>query len=115
MEEQDLSGILTNDVVKEFAIEHEGQTYQFKLKELPWAKTNSLLSRCITQEGKRTIMDKSEFDIRYLEEALVFAPWPLAQTRIYLKRLSPKFGKKLESHIPAISGSDVDDETLKKE
>ena len=111
---QDLSDILTNDEVKEVTIEHEGKDYNFKIRDLPWSKVNSILSRCISYEGKKkVVIDKSEFDIAYLSAALVEAPWPKEQTRMFLTRLSPKFGKKLEALIPNPVGEE--DDELKNE
>lgn len=114
MVEQDLSDILvSSDEIKEFTIKYKNKEYNFKMKELPWVKVTSIMSRCVSYDNKKLVIDKSEFDMSYLEAALVEAPWPLAQTRMYLRRLSKGFGNKLSAYLPDPMG-DEDDE-LKKE
>jgi hypothetical protein len=113
MSEAELSKILVNaDKKEEFDIVHEGTKYHFVMRELPWVRVTQLMSSCFNYEGKRVKIDKSEFDIRYLEEALVEAPWDIKQTRIYLKMMSNTFGEKLGEHLP---DPDVnEDDGLKK-
>ena len=114
MLEKDLSDILAGDEVEEIKIEYKGNVYEFKIRELPWTKINNLISRCVQFEKKKVIPDLGEFYLLYLESALVSAPWPLDQTRIYLKRLDRVFGRKLEEFLPNPFGIDEDEE-LKKE
>jgi len=116
MTEQDLSGILVGEEIEAFSITHNGVEYPFKMKELPWVTITKIMSGCIgydSRDRKKLTIDKSEFDIQYLEAALIEAPWPKAQTRIYLKKLSQAFGNKLSEHIP--NPTDIEDEELKKE
>jgi len=110
MNQQDLSSILIDDEIKDATIEHDGKEYNFKIKKLSWTKINSILSKCINYENKKNVViDKSEFDILYLKEALVEAPWPKEQTRMFLTRITPEFGKKLEALIPNPSAPEDDE------
>jgi len=110
----DLQDILVgDDSVKEFIVEYKGKEYKFKIKELPWIKISSILSKCIKYEKEGASPDLGEFYLNYLDEAIIEAPWPKAQTKMFARRLGKGFGKKLESHLP--SPFDDEDEELKKE
>jgi len=81
---------------------------------LPWVQITKILSSCVSYDDKKRVaIDKSEFDINYLEASLVEAPWPLSQTRMFVRKLSSAFGNKLSELIP--NPTDVEDEELKKE
>jgi len=114
MTEKDLSGIYVSEEAKEFIVNHKGIDYEFKMKELPWLLSTRIMSGCVKpQKDGSVIIDKSDYDIQYLEAALVEAPWQLDKTRLHLRKLSQSFGNKLSAHIP--NPNDIDDEDLKKE
>ena len=113
MIQQDLSDILIGDEVKDIKIGHKGKEYIFRIKSLSWIKINNILSRCIQYDKNRVTPDLGEFYSLYLEESLVEAPWPLAQTRMYLRKLDNTFGNKLREYLP--SPFEVEDDELKKE
>jgi len=77
MSEMDLSGILESGEIKEFTIKHEGAEYNFKMRSLPWAKINEILSKSVIYGKNSAIIDKSKFNLLVLSEALVDAPWPV--------------------------------------
>jgi hypothetical protein len=114
MDEKDLSGIFVKEEIKEHVIKYKDQEFKFKVKELPWVTLNRIASRCIEYSGKKTIIDKSEYDVQFLETALVEAPWPLKQTRIVIGKINKEFGNLLrDAIIPAPFGEEK--EELKNE
>ena len=97
---EDLTGIFASEEEKEFVIEHDGKQYEFSLKQLTWSKKNKILSRAVQFDGKTITIDLDTYNKLVLKECLTKAPWPLAQTMIYLEKLGSSFGNKLQSHIP---------------
>ena len=110
MSTESLDEIFAKESPEEFDIDYNGKKYHFKLRELPWLKVNKLLSKAARIEKGSVSISLDTWYEEYLVEALVEAPWPLAETRVALKRLGSKFGKKLEDHVPQPGsvGEDVD-------
>ena len=112
--EKDLSKILIGNEVKEYELEFKGEKFAFKVKELPWVMITKMASRCLDYSGKKVEIDRSEFDVQFLETALVEAPWPLDKTRQVVKRLNKDFGNLLRKNVIPEPFSQ-EDETLKNE
>ncbi len=115
MEEgKDLTKILVNEEVKSYEIEFKGEKFNFKVKELPWVRLTKIASKCLDYSTSKVTIDRSEFDVLFLEEALVEAPWPLDKTRLIVRKLNKDFGNILrEKVIPQPFASE--DEELKNE
>ncbi len=97
----DIKSILVSEVAKEFEIEHNGETFKFKMKKLSWLTTTGLLSRSTTYSAKGTaIVNMDAYYEEYLIAALVEVPWRLEETRFILRKLDPEFGSKLEEYVP---------------
>lgn len=114
MEEKDLSKILIGNQETEKEVEFKGEIYKFKVRELPWVQITKIASKCLDYTGKKVTIDRSEFDVQFLEDALIEAPWPLDKTRYVVKRINKEFGILLRKYIipdPFTS----EDEELKKE
>lgn len=113
--ERDLSKILVDSTsIKEFDIPYKGETFHFKVRELPWVQLTRIASRCLDYTGKKIMVDRSEFDVQFLEAALVEAPWPIAQTRVIVRRLNKDFGSLLRNTLIPEPYTPEDDE-LKNE
>lgn len=113
--ERDLSKILVDSTsIKEFDIQYKGETFHFKVRELPWVQLTRIASRCLDYTGKKIMVDRSEFDVQFLEAALVEAPWPIIQTRVIVRRLNKDFGSILRNTLIPEPYTPEDDE-LKNE
>ena len=97
--EKDLSKILIAEQLKEYELEFKGETFSFKVRDLPWVTITKMASRCLDYSGKKVEIDRSEFDTQFLETALVEAPWPLDQTRLVVRRINKDFGNLLRKKI----------------
>ena len=113
-EEKDFSKILVNDQIREVKVEFKGQEWNFKLREIPWVMINKIASRCMDYTGKKVVIDRSEFDIQYLEASLVEAPWPLDQTRMVVRKINKDFGNILRTKVIPEPFA-AEDEELKNE
>jgi hypothetical protein len=99
-EGKDLSKILVDSKsIQEYDIPYKGEVFHFKVRELPWVQLTQIASRSLDYSGKKVTVDKSEFDVQFLEAALVEAPWPLSQTRMVVRRLNRDFGTLLRNKI----------------
>jgi hypothetical protein len=112
--EKDLSKILIGEQVVEHKLEFKGEKFTFKVRELPWVQITKLASKCLDYTGRRMTIDRSEFDVQYLELALVEAPWPLDKTRMVVRRLNKDFGNILRKIVIPEPFSQGDEE-LKNE
>ena len=112
--EKDLSKILIAEQVVEHEVEFKGEKFTFKVRELPWVQITRLASKCLDYSGKKMTIDRSEFDVQYLEMALVEAPWPLDKTRMVVRRLNKDFGNVLRKIVIPEPFSQ-EDEDLKNE
>jgi hypothetical protein len=99
MADNDFSKILISEQIREVKVEFKGQEWNFKLREIPWVMINKIASRCMDYNGKKVLIDRSEFDIQFLEAALVEAPWPLDQTRMVVRRINKEFGNILRTKV----------------
>ena len=97
-------GPFVSEELKEFEIEHEGEVYKLKVRELSWSEMNKVLSRCTSYSADR----RGVFNLdQYYREALIAmvaeSPWgPL--THQLLVKFSPEFGAKLEALVPVPGG-----------
>ena len=112
--EKDLSKILVGTEEKEHTLEFKGETFVFKVRELPWVQITKLASRCLDYSAKKVVIDRSEFDTQFLEMALVEAPWPLEKTRMVIRRINKEFGNILRN-ILIPEPFTKEDEELKNE
>ena len=113
-EEKDLSKIFVSEQEKEYDIEFKGEKFHFKVRELPWVMLNKIASKAMDYTGKKVTVDRSEYDILYLEAALMEAPWPLDKTRYAVKRINKDFGNAMRKIVipdPFLT----EDEELKNE
>ena len=67
LEEKDFSKIFTSEEVKECVIPFQGQEWKFKYRELPWVTLNKIASKSLDYTGKKITIDRSEYDVLYLE------------------------------------------------
>jgi len=96
-----LSSILVSEVAKEFEIQHNGESFKFKMKKLPWLTTTGILSRATSYSAKGTaIVNMDAYYEEYLIAALTETPWRLDETRFILRKLDSEFGDKLEAFVP---------------
>jgi hypothetical protein len=114
MEEKDLSVIFVSSQIKECDVEFKGINFHFKYKDLPWVQITKIASRCLDYSGKKVVIDRSEYDIAFLEQSLVEAPWPLENTRSVIRKIDKNFGEKLRQAIIPAPSTEEDTE-LKKE
>lgn len=98
-DEKDLSKIFVNEEVSECDIEFKGTKFHFKVRELPWVAINKIASKSLDYSGKKVTVDKSEYDILYLEASLIEAPWPLDKTRFVIKKINKEFGNLLRKNL----------------
>lgn len=106
--EKDLSGILVaSDSTKSFTINFAGEKWNFKVKQLPYIEISDIVSKCVTVEKTGTRIDKAEYLIKYLEKALIEAPWDLVKTRLIMKRIKSGFAVLLEEQIQNPYGDEV--------
>jgi hypothetical protein len=113
-DEKDLSKIFITDETKEYDIEFKGEKFHFKVREIPWVTLNKIASKAMDYNAKKVTIDRSEYDILFLEAALVEAPWPLDKTRMVIKRINKEFGNALRKIVipdPFLA----EDEELKNE
>jgi len=114
-QERDLTKILVDtSEIHSYDIDYKGESFHFKVRELPWVQLTKIASRCLDYSGKKITVDRSEFDVQFLEAALVEAPWPLAQTRMVVRRLNKDFGSLLRTKVIPEPFTAEDDE-LKNE
>lgn len=101
----DLSNIYVVDEVKEVAFPYKAKDgtdieITIKVKPISWSRKNQILTKCFTYNQDGSI--KFNFD-RYtkdmLEEMIVEAPWGKTDD-IFLSRIKPEFGSKLEKLVP---------------
>ena len=114
MEERELSEIFISRETKEHTLKYKGRDFTFKVRELPWVTLNKIASKCLDYSGKKVSLDKSEYDVQFLEAALVEAPWPLKETRMVLSQINKDFGNLLRNEIIPNPFSE-DNEELKNE
>jgi len=97
-------GVFVSEESREVEIEHEGEKYQLKLRELSWSEMNKVLSKCTSYSADR----RGTFDLdQYYREALIAmvveSPWG-PMTHQLLVKFSPEFGAKLEALVPMPGG-----------
>jgi len=96
--------ICVNLTPVEFTIEFAGKTYKFVKKPLSWAQLNEFQGKAVTvsQDGSQALMHiaKRQYVEDCLVAMLVETPWPIADTRVMLRKLDRGFGSLLERHVP---------------
>ena len=100
--DEKLSKIMASEEEEAFTIEFEGETYEFAKKGITWRQMNELLSRSIVVNKDGVKLHLGEF---YEEAALLVltkTPWPQSDMKFALKRLDPRFGARLQAHLPKI-------------
>jgi hypothetical protein len=97
----DLSKILVPDnSTKKFTINYKDQDFNFEIRELSYTEVTEIQSRAVEFASGRAKINKAEYDIQYLESALVKAPWDnLKMTRKIMQRMKDDFGVLLSEHI----------------
>jgi len=100
--------ICVNPSPVEFTIEFDGKTYKFVKKPLSWAQLNEFQGKAITisqDSNKQTVMRiaKRQYSEDCLVAMLVETPWPIAETRMMLRKLDQRFGELLEAHVPDLN------------
>jgi len=109
--------ICVNPTPVEFTVEFQGKSYKFVKKALTWGQINEFQSKAITvaQEPgtKQAVMhlNRRQYAEDCLVAMLVETPWPIAETRIMLRKLDQAFGDLLISHVPDLTstpGENVD-------
>jgi hypothetical protein len=111
---QDFAALLINtQTPQEIVIKYAGQDWKFKMRELPYTVITRIGSQCVNIVNGKATIDKSEYDVRYLEEALIEAPWEdLKLTRKIMGTMKKDFGVLLCNYIQ--QPFDVGDDDLKK-
>ena len=98
-----------------FVETYNGKEYKFSKRRLSWAEMNEFLGKAVTvQQDALTKMPVMKTNKRqYAEDCLVAmlteTPWPIAETRMMLRKIDPLFGTLLEKHVPDLNASPEED------
>ncbi len=90
-------------------IEETGEEFELKIKQLPWAKRNQLLSDSFSfgTSGDANGFNPAYYVKECLKEMIVDAPWGRT-TEAFLTTIDTRLGTALESLVPAAFGDEED-------
>ena len=99
-------------------IEETGDEFELTVKQLPWARRNQLISKCVSWDGSgQTNFGGDTYVRECLKEMIVEAPWGRT-TEAFLLSIDERLGTALEKLVPqAFSGDEggpPPDETKKE-
>ena len=99
-------------------IEETGDEFELTVKQLPWARRNQLISKCVSWDGSgQTNFGGDTYVRECLKEMIVEAPWGRT-TEAFLLSIDERLGTALEKLVPqAFSGDEggpTPDETKKE-
>ena len=100
------------------SIEETGDEFELTVKQLPWARRNQLISKCVSWDGSgQTNFGGDTYVRECLKEMIVEAPWGRT-TEAFLLSIDERLGTALEKLVPqAFSGDEggpTPDETKKE-
>ena len=92
-------------------IEETGEEFEIKIKQLPWAKRNQLLSDAFSfgTKGEANGFNAAYYVKECLKEMIIEAPLGRT-TEAFLVSIDTRLGSALEALVPAAFGDDEDDD-----
>ena len=100
------------------AIEGTGDEFELTVKQLPWARRNQLISKCVSWDNDgKTSFGGDTYVRECLKEMIVEAPWGRT-TEAFLLSIDERLGSALEKLVPAaFSGAEdgLTPDEIKKE
>lgn len=88
-----------------------------KIRNVPWAKKNQLLSLCLSWDEKGSHFDTDTYVRECLKYMIAEAPWGVTND-LFLSSLDEELGKALETLVPKAFGASspaLDKNEVKKE
>jgi len=99
-------------------IEETGDEIELTVKQIPWAKRNQLISKCVTWGSDGQTSFTGDTYVRdCLKEMIVEAPWGRT-TEAFLLSIDERLGNALEKLVPSAfsnDGEELEPEEIKKE
>ena len=98
-------------------IEGTGDEFELTVKQLPWARRNQLISKCVTWDSNGGTQFSGDAYVRdCLKEMIVEAPWGRT-TEAFLLSIDERLGSALEKLVPTAFSSEegVSPDEIKKE
>ena len=98
-------------------IEGTGDEFELTVKQLPWARRNQLISKCVTWDSNGGTQFCGDAYVRdCLKEMIVEAPWGRT-TDAFLLSIDERLGSALEKLVPTAFSSEegVSPDEIKKE
>ena len=99
-------------------IEETGDEFEITVKQLPWARRNQLISKCVSWDNNGSTQFGGDTYVREcLKEMIVEAPWGRT-TEAFLRSIDERLGGALERLVPVAFAGDeegVNPDEIKKE
>lgn len=98
-------------------IEETGDEFEVTVKQLPWARRNQLISKCVSWGTNGETQFSGDAYVRdCLKEMIVEAPWGRT-TEAFLLSIDERLGSALEKLVPTAFSSDeeMNPDEIKKE
>jgi len=98
-------------------IEGTGDEFELTVKQLPWARRNQLISKCVTWDNSGGTQFSGDSYVRdCLKEMIVEAPWGRT-TEAFLLSIDERLGSALEKLVPTAFSSEegANPDEIKKE
>ena len=104
-----LEQIYSKNILEEKELEFEGEKFTVKFKPVTWARKSTIVHQCMTYSKK----GDAHFDYgHYMEEMLIAMEaegfWGKTDY-LFLKKITPAFGKVLEQIVPPPVEGSVDE------
>jgi len=98
-------------------IEETGDEFELTVKQLPWARRNQLISKCVSWDTNGGTQFSGDAYVRdCLKEMIVEAPWGRT-TEAFLLSIDERLGSALEKLVPTAFSSEegMSPDEIKKE